>query len=278
MIKNNPDAPMEFTLKKEDFLRELTLIQGVIEKKSTIPILSYIAIAANEIGEDGKITLIGTDMDLSLTSTCPANIKNAGVVTVSAKRLFEIVRNLPDEPIHIKWIANDGIVLTCAKFVSKVLGADPNTFPAIETTEQPGIEANSKILADLIARTSFAITTDESRYALNGALILREGKNLVMVATDAHRLSVAQSQAEEPLKAGQKLRALIPKKTLSMLSKLLIGIDETITFIEDGNHFFFNIGERVLVSRLLSGQFPNYELVLPKDNNKKLVVDASNLG
>jgi len=260
---------MEFTVKKGDFLKELGLIQGVVEKKNTIPILSFVLLTA----KDDQVVLVATDMDVSLRCTCTATVRASGTVAIQAKRLFEIVRNLPDADILIKRTDGDGIVIQCERYSSKVIGQGPENFPSLPTSEQDGIETDSETIYALISKTSFAITQEESRFALNGALLLRNEGKLTMVATDAHRLALIETKAAE--KDRSSFRALIPKKTLAELSKLVVEHDGKVYFCQDENHLFFRVGPRFLVSRILSGQFPNYPLIIPKDNNKKMVANSS---
>src|SRR5581483_6092218 len=261
---------MEFTIKKSDILKELGLIQGVVEKKNTIPILSYVLITA----KDDQIILVGTDMDVSLRCTCSAIVRASGTVAIQAKRLFDIVRSLPDADVLIKKADGDNVLLQCEKFTSKVLGQGSENFPALPTSEQEGFETDSETFHNLISKTSFAITQEESRYALGGALLLKGDGKLTMVATDAHRMALIATKPTE--KADKStFRSLIPKKTLAELSKLVVEHDGKVYFCQDENHLFFRIGPRLLVSRILSGQFPNHELVIPKENNRKVTVNNS---
>ncbi|MDX2029073.1 MAG: DNA polymerase III subunit beta [Blastocatellia bacterium] len=260
---------MHFVVGKSSFLKELNLLQGVVEKKSTIPILSNLLL---ETG-DGVVRIKGTDLDLSITTQCEADVKEAGALCIPAKKLFEIVRSLPDSEIEIKSGEKDQVTLVCERTRFKMTGVSKENFPEIR--EFPGAWAPipSELVRIFIARTTFAITNEESRYALNGAKFEISDKHIRMVATDGHRLSFIEKRSD--LGGGLSLDVLIPKKTLTELAKLCAETGEAVEFGYGENHLFFKVGARQMVSRTLSGQFPNYEMVLPKENHNSVVAECS---
>jgi DNA polymerase-3 subunit beta len=267
---------MEFSLNKSVLFKEMSLLQGVVEKKNTIPILSNVLI---ETVNESTISLVATDLDVSLQTECVADVSRPGSVVLQAKKLFDIVRNLPDSEIHFVKEDNERVKINCGSSEFKIVGQAKEHFPSTPQSNETGLAIEASILHNLIGRTIYAITQEESRYALNGALFLLEGNRLQMVATDGHRLALASSALEESsaLNGADSLRVIIPKKALSELAKLTASSDETLDFKKDDNHLFFRIGRRQLTSRMLAGQFPNYELVLPKNNDKIVPLNSEKL-
>ena len=263
---------MEFSAKKSELLKELDLAQGVVEKKATIPILSNLLLEAG----DGSIRLSATDLELGISSTCPAKIKNGGAGTVPARRLVEIVRSLPEAEVRFKTLENHWVQLTCERSSFKLVGMARDNFPALPQVPAPLASMPGEALATLIRRTAFAVSSEESRYTLNGALLLLKPDTAVMVATDGHRLALVERDVKvEGL--SNELRILVPRKAMSELEKLLsqAGDESVVEISKDDSHLFFSVGERILVSRLLTGQFPNYEAVLPKETPRLAEIDRS---
>lgn len=261
---------MEATVKKFDLLRELQLAQGVVERKTTIPILSHLLLEAK--GEGLRLT--ATDLELGIKSGCGAKVKKEGSGTVPARRLFEIVRTLPDAAIKLKTLENHRLELRCERSHFKLLGMARENFPALPEFPHPLVQIPAGLLQTLIAKTAFAISLEESRYTLNGALLLLKPDSVTMVATDGHRLAHIEAPYKlNGLKA--EVRVLVPKKAMGELSRLLGEADgkTKVEFARDDSHLFFRVGGRLLISRLLTGQFPNYEAVLPRENNRIVVLD-----
>jgi DNA polymerase III subunit beta len=265
---------MEFSVKKFDLLQELSLTQGVVERKTTIPILGNILCEAS----GNHITLTATDLELSIRTSCEAKVKKEGAGTIPAKKLLELVRLLPEGEIRFKLLENHWVQILADRKTYKMVGMAKDNFPAIPAFPHPIAKIPAKILSSLIARTAFAISNEESRYTLNGALLLLKPENVTMVATDGHRLAVAEIEHKfEGLT--REVRPLVPKKALAEVQRLAIeaGEDAEIEFALDESHLFFRAGERLLISRMLTGQFPNYEAVLPRDNNRKVVIERGEL-
>jgi DNA polymerase-3 subunit beta len=270
---------MEFTIEKGDLLKELNLIQGVVEKKNTIPILSNLLLES--AGAD-RISILGTDLDVSLRTGAAASVAGEGAIVVSARKLFDIVRSLPDAPIHFKQESNDWVTIECERSKFKVVGQSREHFPSVPEWTDAHYRIPSDVLRTLINRTIFAITQEESRYTLNGAFFRLLGPDVRMVATDGHRLAYVErgglqtnANGKSKKSESEEVKALIPKKTLSELLRLAGEHDDLVEFAKDENHLFFRFGARVLVSRMLSGQFPNYELVMPKDNDRAVKVEGN---
>ncbi len=261
---------MNFKIGRQSFQKELGLLQGVVEKKSTIPILSNLMIVAKESG----IELKATDLDLSVSTFCDAEVHETGSLCIPAKKLFEIVRAFPESEIELKSGEKDLVTLSCERSRFRLFGVLTDNFPEIKSMPDGALTLPAELFRTLTTRTIFAITNEESRYALNGARFELNQSAVRMVATDGHRLSFMEKKIDHP---GDKLEVLIPKKTLAELSKFSAESDDPIELAFHENHLFFKFGKRVLISRTLSGQFPNYEMVLPKDNNNRFTIEGQRL-
>ena len=253
---------MEFTVNKADLVRELSLSQGVVEKKTTIPILSNVLLEA----AGDQVTLTATDLELGIRCSCPARIKKEGSGTVPARKLLDFVRLLPDGDVNMKFLENHWASITAGRSRTRIAGMSRDSFPELPQMPERTAEIPMRTLASMIARTSFAISMEESRFTLNGALLLMRPDGLTMVATDGHRLAFVQ--ATEAGQVEQQFRALVPKKAMAELVKLADdgAQDSKAMFAGDDNHLFFQVGQRLLITRKLTGNFPDYERVLPKDH------------
>jgi DNA polymerase-3 subunit beta len=261
---------MEFSAKKVDLLRELNLTQGVVEKKTTIPILSNVLVEF----EGSNLRISATDLELGLRCGCAAKVKKDGAGTIPAKRLLEIVRSLPDSDIRFKILENHWVQVTCERASFKLVGMAKDNFPVLPVVPKALASIPAGILSGIIQKTIFAISSEESRYTLNGALLLLKPESVSMVATDGHRLALVERETKVP-GLSNELRVLIPKKAMGELLKLVLEAQEAapVEFGKDESHLYFSIGERVLISRMLTGQFPNYEAVLPRENNRIVELD-----
>ena len=263
---------MDFLVSQSNLLQELQFAQGVVERKNTVPILSHLLLEA--IGENLFIT--ATDLDVSIRCASTANIKVSGSVALSARKLFDIARLLPELDIHFRTIEQGWLQIACANSRFKVATLTKENFPAVPVVNGETIPLPTKAVRHMVARSIFAITQEESRYTLNGALMILKGETLTIISTDGHRLVLIR-RALEGVNVESERRVIVPKKTLVELSKLA-GVDEpTIEFGSDENHLFFRAGERLLVSRILAGQFPNYEMVIPHENEKRITANTLDL-
>ncbi|HTZ95855.1 MAG TPA: DNA polymerase III subunit beta [Terriglobales bacterium] len=266
---------MEITLSKFELLRELTATQGVVERKTTIPILSnYLLEAAGD-----KLAITATDLDLSLRTSCNAKVKKEGSCTVPARKLHDYVKLLPDADITIKLLENHWVSIRCGRSNTKMVGMARSNFPSLPAFPTSGVvKIPSQVLRSMIAKTGFAIASEESRYTLNGALMVLKPESIIMVATDGHRLSHIEHSGSKFEGVSGEMKTLVPKKCMDELRSLLDSTDaEEIEFAKDESTLYFRIGLRLLTSRQLTGQFPNYEAVLPKDNNKSINVRSEDL-
>jgi len=255
---------MEFTVSKADLVAELSLSQGVVEKKTTIPILSNVLMEA----AGDRVTLTATDLELGIRSSCPAKVKKEGAGTIPARRLLDYARLLPDGEVNMKFLENHWANITCGRSRTRIAGMSRESFPELPQMPEPLATLPVKPLASMIGRTSFAISLEESRFTLNGALLLMQPDSMTMVATDGHRLAYVQAPLGDGGTVEKPFRALVPKKAMTELVKLAdaAGADAKVVFTGNDNHLFFQLGNRLLITRKLTGNFPDYERVLPKDH------------
>jgi DNA polymerase-3 subunit beta len=266
---------MEFTVRKFDLLEELTLIQGVVERKTTIPILANVLVHA----ESTELEIAATDLEIGLRTACSAKITVPGTVTLPAKRLFEIVRALPDKEIKFKRGDANWVAVTCGASRFRMAGLPQEDFPTLPDPKGKAVRIPAEVLYRLISRTIFAISTEDSKYTLSGALLLLKPGTITMVATDGHRLAHIE-KAEVLDDVTEEIKVLIPKKAMAELVRIISESSEmeTINFFRDDNHLFFDMGRRLMISRMLTGQFPNYEAVLPRSNDRTVTLNREEIG
>jgi len=262
---------MELVVRKNDLLRELQLFQGIVERKNTIPILANVLMEAR----GDELRLLATDLEVGLRSTCGASVSTGGALTLPAKKLYEIVKALPDTDVRIE---QDGPSVTVAadRFDSKMQTLPREDFPAVpDAAGDAAVELPGKLLKEMIAKTQFAITSEDTRYFLNGAQLVLKSGTITLVATDGHRLALVSAPGADA--TGDEVKAILPKKTLLELSRLLAEGESGVKYQRGENHLFFEVGGRLLVSRMIDGQFPAYERVIPKGNDKRIEFDRDRI-
>jgi len=260
---------MEFTVAKSELVRELSLSQGVVEKKTTIPILSNILLET----DGDRLVMTATDLELGIRCSCPAKVGKPGAGTIPARRLLDYVRLLPDADIQVKFGDNQWANLLCGRSRTRIAGMSRESFPELPAMPEPLAEIPAGLLSSMIGKTIFAISAEESRFTLNGALLIVQPTGLTMVATDGHRLALVEAAADLG-GSDTTYRALLPRKAMQEILKLTAesGADAKIRFSGDDNHLFFQLGERLLLSRKLTGNFPDYDRVLPKDHPNRVLL------
>jgi DNA polymerase III subunit beta len=262
---------MEISVRKSDLVKELQLVQGIVERKNSIPILSNVLAEARA----GELRLSATDLDVSLRSGCPAQVKTEGAITLAAKKLYEIVRSLPESEVALKVLPEAWATLECERVSFKMAGLPREDFPALpEAKAKGGIELPADVLRQLIARTAFAVTAEDARYYLAGALLVLDKDSAAMVATDGHRLAYAQKRVA--LKLSEPTRVLVPRKAIQELGRLLEE-EETAVYQAVDNHLVFTVGGRTLASKTIEGQFPAFEKVIGVTGDKKASVSRDGL-
>jgi DNA polymerase-3 subunit beta len=269
-------ATMEITVSRQDLLRELTATQSVVERKTTIPILSNFLLEADA----DKIVITATDLDQSIRTSCAAKVKKPGSCTIPARKLYDYIRLLGDGDMSVKLLENHWVQIRAGRSNTRMVGMARANFPQVPEFPTGGvIKIPVASLRTLIARTIFAISNEESRYTLNGALLILKAESIAMVATDGHRLAHIEKTGETFEGVSTEKKTLVPRKALQELQSLLSNTEaEFIEFADDDATLFFRIGHRVLSSRKLTGQFPNYEAVMPRDNTKFVIVRSADLG
>ncbi len=271
---------MELVVRKTDLLRELQLFQGIVERKNTIPILANVLIEA----DGNKVRLLATDLEVALRSTCEAAVTKSGSLTLPAKKLYEIIKALPDTDIRIEEDKN-GVKVAADRFDSRMQTLPREDFPSLP--DGTGVYSASlprDVLKHMVSKTQFAITGEDTRYFLNGALFILKVDEMSLVSTDGHRLAlITVPRDKTKSKPGasdtpdEEVRVILPRKTLMELGRLLSEGEGEIQYERGENHLFFEVGGRLLISRMIDGQFPAFERVIPKGNDKRIDFDRDRL-
>jgi len=252
------EARAQFWLNKADLVQELSLAMGAVERKTTIPILGNVRLEASDFG---YLAITATDLEIGLQCRCPAEVKKPGVVTLPAKRLLDYVRLLPDGPVEIRFTENDWARIQAGRSKMRMAGLSAESFPELPAPPDSGFDIPLKTLARMIQRVLFAISLEQSRFTLEGAQFEVGADSFRMVATDGHRLAFIEVPG-----GAKPEKMIIPRKALLELLRLAgtVDGDAKVEFATDSNHLFFTVGDRLLLSRRLSGNFPDYSRVLPK--------------
>jgi DNA polymerase-3 subunit beta len=266
---------MEFVINKSDLVRELQTVTGVVEKRATLPILANLLL---ETTDDG-LQVGASDLEVTIRGTAKATILKPGSVTLPAGKLHEIARSLPDAEVQFKVLDRNQVAISCERTRYRIGGQPRDEFPGFpELDLESGINIPGQALNEMIERVSFAITTEDPRYSLNGALLLLENGRLTLVATDAHRLAFISREMDVASPDGE-LRVIVPRKALTELAKMTDGLEEgeRVVFGKSDNQIFFVVGEHKLTSNLLEGNFPRYENVMPESCEVAIVVPTDDL-
>ncbi len=259
---------MKIKILKQNFLKNIQHVQNIISSKSSVPILSNILIEA----EKNKVTLTSTDLDIGVSSTLETEVEEEGAITIPAKRFNDIIKELPDEDIFISTMKNNSMIIKCSKCVFKIIGLPKEEFPKLpEFKDEPSVIIKQNVLKNMISMTHFSMSRDETRYVLNGALFLFKGKKLTIVTTDGKRLSLVKKDVE---KDGLNKAIIVPSKTIYELNRIL-GDDGDVRIVFSENQVKFDLKNITVISRLIEGDFPNYEQVVPKEPQEKIMIQRS---
>ena len=266
---------MEFTIARDELVQGLYLTQGIVERRTTIPILANVLM---ESSEDG-VTIAATDQEIGVRRRCEAKLKKKGSLTTGARKLYEIVRECPEGAIIIRTLENNWIEISSGKSRFRIVGLDPKEFPAMPSPEQERecqtLKLSSEILREMIARTIFAVSTDETRLNLSGILLETPEKGKIrMVATDGHRLSLITRAVEESAAVGG---VIIPRKGVVEISKIIEAGDEGITLALQPGIVHATREHVDLSMRLVEGEFPDYKQVVPTKSERRMTVAAEPL-
>ena len=274
---------MELRIEKKDFLKALAMVQTIVERRSTIPILSNTLIRTDEKG----IILTATDLETAITGHFPASVLLQGEASVSARKLFEIVRELPDSEIHVKKQDNNWITLTCEKSLFNIAGVNPEEFPSLPSFKDEDFHAfSAKDITEMVEKTVFASSTEESRYNLNGvffkAMTIEDQPSIRMVATDGHRLALIDKPGL--MLAGLERGVIVSRKGLLEIRRLIGDgksreetAEDVVYLSLSDNNFVAKKNETVVLTRLIEGEFPDYETVIPTNNDKRIRLSKEQL-
>jgi DNA polymerase-3 subunit beta len=244
-------------------------MQGIVERRSTIPVLSHILLRARQ----EKLHLAATDLDVSLTSWCDGVIKKEGGLAVQARKLLEIVRSLASDEVQLELEDGKSLLLRAGHSRFKIHGLPPEDFPSLpEAGAGEAIELPYAEFRRMVSKVLFAVSAEESRFQLNGALLKLKGKSLELVATDGHRLALVESAVN----AGKQADGvLVPRKALQELQRF--ESNGQLQYRRGEHHLSFQIGRRELICRILEGTFPDYERVIARDNDKVATFERNQL-
>ncbi len=258
---------MKFSVSKEKLLAGLQTVQNVVSTRTTLPILSNVLLRA----DDGKLHLTTTDLDVGVSGGIDAQIDKPGATTLPARRLATIVRELPAAEVQIEIDSKNVASIRCGQSFFKILGLPEEEFPPLPKFEDAKIfTLNQQALRDALKKTSYAISTDETRYVLNGILFSFKESKLTMVATDGRRLALVDLEVEFP--RSQEVEIIVPTKCVTELGRLL-GDEGDVKMSVGENQVAFEIGGTLLVSKLIEGNYPNYRQVIPGDAKERITLE-----
>lgn len=260
---------MKFTITREKLQEGLVAVAASVPTKTTLPVLSNILVEATRDG----LRLSGTDLDIAVSTTIPASVDQEGAITLPARKLVELVRELPSKPVSLTLRDNGWVDLACDKGKFRLVGLPADEYPPLEITLAEGsLAVDGGRLRTLVARTSYAMSVDESRPFLNGLYLVARQRELRVVATDGHRLALARTVVE----TDGEMAGIVPRKAVQELTRVL-GSAERVDLAVGDSKFFVRTEGFELVSKLVEGQFPNYEQVIPKTSPVRVVVEREPL-
>ncbi|NOY12730.1 MAG: DNA polymerase III subunit beta [Deltaproteobacteria bacterium] len=264
---------MQFYINKDIFLKGLTKVQGIIEKKHTIPILANVLIEA----KDDYINITATDLEVGLKSKYKSNILTEGKVTVSAKKLFEIIKELPNEQIQFTSKNNYWVEITCEKSIFNLVGLSPDEFPKFPEISQKSSQIETNILREMIDKTIFSVSNDETKFNLTGIFIKyeanEENKNIIFVSTDGHRLSMIKRNIPSDLDDIFLNGFILPKKGINEIRKIIEDTPNIINIGVSDNNFSINTDTTKLIMRMVDGDFPDYKRVIPEKTENSAIIN-----
>ena len=262
---------MNFTIEKDIFLKALARVQGIVEKRNTIPVLSNVLLE----GVDGELRLTATDLEVGMQSTYAANIRKPGKITVSAKKLFEIIKELPDNEVSFNAKENCWIEVECGKAHFNIVGLSADEFPNFPIPDKANfVSLGSSLCKEMVEKTFFAVSQDESKYNLNGIFcqVQEESKQLRLVATDGHRLSMIEKAIEVSESPELTKGVILPRKGILELKKLAEEGDGDLLLGFMDNNAVVSKDQTVIIMRLVDGEFPDYKRVIPQNNEQQATI------
>ncbi len=262
---------MELAFRREALLKSIQILQGVAAGRNTLPILSNVLVRA----VNDRIEMSATDLEVGIKIVVPGIIHDEGAITVSARKLSEIVRELPPEEIKLKTTATDRVEITCGDGVYKIIGLPDEEFPSLPSISSDYFTVDGEVLRSTIDKTEFAASTEETRYFLNGLYLYMTPEVSQVVATDGRRLAVASSESLTPAPE-KSIGVIIPLKAVREIVRTFEeSVEVRICLLE--NQIVFADGEATLTSRLVEGDYPKYDQIIPKDHENRTIVSAEKL-
>ena len=261
---------MKIEIEKKELLNLIGKTQNIVEKRNTMPILVNILLDA----ENDELKVFATDLEVSLTDAVKAKVQTPGKAAISAKKLFEIVKELSDGPIKLFKKENNWLTVEQGKYKSQIIGVNPEEYPIFPTNNTHNfLKIDSQILKDMIDKTLYSISNDETRYYLNGVFFeISPNTGLKMVATDGHRMSLV-SKPNIETKTQVQQGVIIPRKGLFEIKKVLESVDNSVEISVDGSQFILKNNSTTLMIRLIEGKYPNYQQFVPTKLTQKLLVN-----
>jgi DNA polymerase-3 subunit beta len=260
---------MNFQVAREPLLRALQLLQNIVEPRQTLPILANVLIEARE----GGLRLAATDLEVGARVSVPGTVGQAGAITLAARKLVELVRELPAQPVSFSLLENGWVKITCGSARFSLVALPAEEYPALDVDTVAGsLGVEGGLLRTMVGRTSYAMSQDESRPFLNGLYFVARKRELRLVATDGHRLALVKSVVDSDV----EMAGIVPRKAVQELTRVLGGADRVDLAVGESKFFVRTEGFE-LVSKLVEGQFPNYEQVIPKTSPVRLVVEREPL-
>ncbi len=268
---------MEITISRDEFLQGLYFTQGVVEKRSTMPILANTLMEA----KDNYLEITATDLEIAVRGRYPAKVSKAGDITLSARKLYEVTKELMPGDIKLKKLDNNWVEIESGKSVFRLMGLPSEEYPELPAFEGKGsLELEGKSLKDMIEKTIFAVSVDESRHNLNGVLFeeLEEGDNngLRMVSTDGYRLCKVDLKVKGVSVLELKEGVILPSRGIGEVKKVLDKYEGNLKISLKDNNAIFNRDSLVVIMRLIEGSFPDYHQVIPKEEGKKIIINRQN--
>jgi DNA polymerase-3 subunit beta len=267
---------MKLSIPKSELQKGLARIQSIVEKRNSMPILANVLLEA----EDGHLCLSATDLEVGIRGVHAADIESEGSLTVAAKKLYELVRELPEETVHLEATPNSYLTIRCARAEFTLAGTAAEEYPTLPSfSPEKTVLVQAAILSAMIERTAYAASLDETRYNLNGVFleVLSETGQIRMVATDGHRLAYADRVLGDDV-SSLASGVIIPRKGLAELKRLVDEDDaDEIELAFEANNGLARKGDVTLVMRLIEGEFPNYRQVLPKEANWQITIPTEGL-
>ncbi|MFH1398447.1 MAG: DNA polymerase III subunit beta [Candidatus Omnitrophota bacterium] len=258
---------MRFKFNKEDLIRGIDTIQNVISAKTTLPILSNILIEAYK----GQIKLTATDLNIGISCVIPVDMQEIGAITIPAKRFGSIIKELPNGEAEINVKKNNLVIISTKLCQFKIVGLAAEEFPKLpELKDKEVIKLEQQELKNMLTLTSFSVSLDETRYILNGILFKINQDNLTLVATDGKRLAIIEKKLKQDI--NKELKFIVPLKTIQELARNLKDEGE-VSLVIGTNQLLFDFGDVIIISRLIEGEFPDYQQVIPPVSENKIKID-----